>query len=54
MPFTFEMDTGKDILVIDIYNFIRAWQNNIGGAVLICIAIDFMLLWHTRRFQYSL
>ena len=24
MPFTFEMDTGKDVLAIDIYNFIRA------------------------------
>ena len=46
MPFTFEMDTGKDVLGIDIYNFIRAQQNDIGhvgGAVLICIAIDFML-----------
>ena len=37
------MDTGKDVLAIDIYNFIRASQNDIGGAVLICIAIDFML-----------
>ena len=24
MPFTFEIDTGKDVLAIDIYNFIRA------------------------------
>ena len=24
LPFTFEMDTGKDVLAIDIYNFIRA------------------------------
>ena len=24
MPFTFEMDTGKDVLAIDIYNFTRA------------------------------
>ena len=54
MPFTFEMDTGKDVLAIDIYNFIRAYQNDIGGAVLICIVFDFMLSWHTRRFQYSL
>ena len=54
MPFTFGMGTGKDVLAIDIYNFIRANQNDIGGAVLICIAIDFMLSWHTRRFQYSL
>ena len=37
------MDTGKDVLVIAFYNFIRAYQNDIGGAVLICIAIDFML-----------
>ena len=27
---------------------------HVGGAVLICIAIDFMLPWHTRSFQYSL
>ena len=33
MSFPFEMDIGKDI-----YNFIRAKQNNIGGAVLIYIA----------------
>ena len=54
MQFTFEMDTGKDVLAIDIYNFIRAKQNDIGGAVLIWKLIDFMLSWHTRRFQYSL
>ena len=31
------MDIGKDVLAIefDIYNFIRAKQNEIGGAVLI-------------------
>ena len=48
---------GKTFYLRDIYNFLRALQNDIGhvgGAVLICIAIDFMLSWHTRRFQYSL
>ena len=35
MSFTFEMDIGK---AIDIYNFIRGKQNDIGGAVLIYIA----------------
>ena len=34
------MDIGKGILAIDIYNFIRAQQNDIGGAVLICIAMQ--------------
>ena len=38
MSFAFEMDIGKDVLAIDIYNFIRAKQNDIGGAVLIYIA----------------
>ena len=40
MSFTFEMDIGKGVLAIDIYNFIRAKQNDIhvGGAVLIYIA----------------
>ena len=37
MSFTFEMDIGKGVLAIDIYNFIRAKQNNICGAVLIYI-----------------
>ena len=35
---TFEMDIGKGDLAIDIYNFIHAKQNDIGGAVLIYIA----------------
>ena len=35
MPFTFEMDIGKGVLAIDIYNFIRAYQNDIGGAMLL-------------------
>ena len=35
MSFTFEMDIGKGVLAIDIYNFIRAYQNDTGGAVLI-------------------
>ena len=43
MSFTFEMDIGKGVLAIDIYNFIRAYQNDIDGAVLICIAMQFML-----------
>ena len=34
MSFTFEMDIGKGVLAIDIYNFIR----DTGGAVLIYIA----------------
>ena len=38
MSFTFEMDIRKGVLAIDIYNFIRAKQNDIGGAVLIYIA----------------
>ena len=42
MSFTFEMDihVGKGVLAIDIYNFIRAKQNDIGGAVLIYIALQ--------------
>ena len=40
MSFTFEMDIGKGVLAIDIYNFIRAQQNDIGGAVLIYIAVQ--------------
>ena len=40
MSFTFEMDLGKGVLAIDIYNFIRASQNDIDGAVLICIAMQ--------------
>ena len=36
--FTFEMDIGKGVLAIDIYNFIHAKQNDIGGALLIYIA----------------
>ena len=39
MSFTFEMDIGKGVLAIDIYNFIRAYQNDIDGAVLIYIAM---------------
>ena len=45
MSFTFEMGIGKGVLVIDIYNFIRAEQNNIGGAVLIYIAVATTLSW---------
>ena len=41
--FTFEMYIGKGVQVIDIYNFTRAKQNDIDGAVLICIAMQFML-----------
>ena len=40
MSFTFEMDIGKDVLAIDIYNFIRAKQNDIGCAVLIYISLQ--------------
>ena len=40
MSFTFEMGIGKGVLAIDIYNFIRAKQNDIGGAVLIYIAVQ--------------
>ena len=40
MSFTFEMNTGKGVLSIDIYNFIRAKQKSIGGAVLIYIAVQ--------------
>ena len=39
MSFTFEMDIGEGVLVSDIYKFIRAQQNDIDGAVLICIAM---------------
>ena len=39
MSFTFEMDIEKGVLAIDINNFIRAKQNDIGGAVLIYIAL---------------
>ena len=38
MSFTFEMDIGKGILAIDIYNFICPKQKDIGSAVLIYIA----------------
>ena len=38
MSFTFEMDIGKGVLAIDIYNFISAKRNDTGGAVLIYIA----------------
>ena len=34
------MEIGKDVLAIDIYNFISAKQNDIGGAVLIYIALQ--------------
>ena len=40
MSFTFEMDIGKGVLAIDIYNLIRAKQNDIGGAVLIYKALQ--------------
>ena len=40
MSFTFEMDIGKGGLAIDIYNFIRASQDDLDGAVLICIAMQ--------------
>ena len=40
MSFTFEMDVGKGILAIDIYNFIRTYKNDIGGTVLIYIAMQ--------------
>ena len=40
MSFTFEMDIGKEDLAIDIYNFKRAKQNDIGGAVLIYTALQ--------------
>ena len=40
MSFTFEMDIGKDILAIDIYNFIRSKQNYIGDVVLIYISLQ--------------
>ena len=38
MSFTFEIDIGKAVLATDIYNFIRAKQNDTGGTVLIYIA----------------
>ena len=34
------MEIGKGVLAIDIYNFISAKQNDIGGAVLIYIALQ--------------
>ena len=40
MSFTFEIDIGKYILAIDIYNFIRAQQSDIDCAVLIYIAMQ--------------
>ena len=40
MSFAFEMDIGRGVLAIDIYNFIRAKQNDIGGAVLIYKAVQ--------------
>ena len=40
MSFTVEMDIGKGVLATDIYNFIRAKQNDIGGAVHIYIALQ--------------
>ena len=40
MSLTFEIDIGKGVLAIGIYNFIRAKQNDIGGAVLICIVMQ--------------
>ena len=53
MSFTFEMEIGKGVLAIDIYNFIRARQSDIGGAVLSytagqprSIIIDLFVLMH--------
>ena len=40
MSFNFEMGTGKGVLAIDIYNFIIAKQNDIGGALLIYLALQ--------------
>ena len=40
MSLPVEMDIGKGILAIDMYNFICAKQNDIGGAVLIYIALQ--------------
>ena len=40
MSFTSEMDIGKGVLAIDIYNFICAYQNDVDGAVLIYIAMQ--------------
>ena len=37
LSFTFEMGLGKGVLAIDLYIFIRAKQNDMGGAVLIYI-----------------
>ena len=50
----FQIGTFFQLLPAPWYNVFLQPQNDIGGAVLICIAIDFMLSWHTRRFQYSL
>ena len=44
MSFTVEMDIGKGVQAIDIYNFIRAKQNDIGGALLINIALPSRLI----------
>ena len=38
MSFTFEMDIGRGVLAIDIYNFKPAKQNDVGATVLIYIA----------------
>ena len=40
MSFTVEKGIGKGVLAIDIYNFIRAQQNDIDGAVLIYITMQ--------------
>ena len=40
MSFTFEMDIGKGVLAIEIYNFIPAKQNDKGGAVVIYISLQ--------------
>ena len=44
MSFTFETDIGKVSLVIYIYNFLRAKQNYIDGAVLNYIAMQHALM----------
>ena len=48
MSFTFEMEIWKGVLAIDIYNFIRAKQNDIDGAVLICIVMQSCSREYTR------
>ena len=40
MSFTFELNIGEGVLAIDIYNFMRAQQNDIDVAVLIYIAMQ--------------